>query len=84
MKVKTAREAFAFNSLKNPGFSTREEDAKMRALRHEFSDWQELIFLHKRKRLFPKNAILTFMPPELIVDGEASRLPILLQGLSIV
>ena len=37
----------------------------------------------KCKRLLPKNAILTYMPPELIEDGEASRLPIpLSDGLS--
>jgi len=29
-------------------------------------DWQELIFLHKRKRLFPKNAGLTYTPSVLI------------------
>ena len=36
-------------------------------------DWQEFIFLRNRKRLLPKNAILTYMPSKLIEDGETSR-----------
>ena len=62
-------------SLKNYGFSTSGINAKIRSRRNEFSDWHELIFLHKRKRLFPKNACLTYMPPGMIEDGEVSHLP---------
>ena len=71
----------AFKSLKNSGFSTSKSNAEIRASIHEFPDRQVFIFLHKRKRLFPKNADLTYMPPSLIEDGKVSHLPIPLLGL---
>ena len=59
------------SSLKNHRFFNEWGTAKIRALRHEFSDWLEFIFLRKRKRLLLKNAILAYMPPELIENEEA-------------
>ena len=44
-------------------------------LAHGFSDWQVFIFLQNRKRFFPENAILAYMPPELIEYGEACGPP---------
>ena len=53
-------------------------------MKHAFSDWQVFIFLQKRKRFFPKNADLPYMPPNLIEDGEVANLPMPLRGLSTV
>jgi hypothetical protein len=73
-----------FKSLKNPGFSTRGKNAEMRSGRNAFPDGAVFIFLQKRKRFFPKNAILTYMPSEWIEHGEVCGPPHTPLGFSIV
>ena len=61
--------------MKNPVFQRDWITRKFAHFAHEFPDGQVFIFLHKRKRLLPKNAALTYTPPNLIGYGETCGPP---------